>query len=440
MMVQDNVLNNAKPWAPYFQLALLALAVTIMTYFRQSLGPLQEDLRLSLLLSDNQIALIQGLMVSIPVALVSIPLGFITDRVSRSRLIVMLMALGLLAIVISAFAQSFLGLGAARIPLGIASSGVLIAAYSLVGDLVPLHQRGRAATFVAIGEKCGGPLAFALGGAVLVTYDPATAPQIGAAQLQGWSWALLWMAGLALPFLLPLLLLREQPRHHQTSSGGNLSIHVAMRMLWNYRRVVVPIQLGRATLSIADGAVIVWGAPFFARKFHLPPDQIGAIMGSILLISGILGLLFGGPLVDFYMRRGGPRLVLTCMAAIALFSIPCAFFALLPSVTIVAFVMCLFLVAGFTIATCALGLNLIVIPSELRGLNLGITIVIGAVFFTGLAPLTISLMSGALGGEHMIGTALALVCGTASVLNAAIFLFGIPKFPRANETLGEAYA
>lgn len=439
-MLKNSAINSGRNWVPYFQLILLALAVTIMTYFRQSLGPLQEDVRLSLHFSDNQIALIQGLMVSIPVALVSIPLGFISDRVSRSRLIIGLMVLGMLAIVISAFTHSFLGLAAARIPLGIASSGVLIAAYSLVGDLVPLHQRGRAATFVAIGEKCGGPIAFALGGALLVTYNPAAAPHIGAVHLQGWSWTLLWMAGLALPFLFPLLLLREQPRHHQISQGHNPPARAALRQLWNYRRVVIPIQLGRATLSIADGAVIVWGAPFFAREFHLPPDRVGAIMGTILLVSGILGLLLGGPLVDFCVRRGGPRLVMTCMAGIALFCIPCALFALLPTVSLVAFILCLFLIAGFTIATCALGLNLIVIPSELRGLNLGITIVIGAVFFTGLAPLTISLVSGALGGEHMVGPALALVCGTATVLNAAIFLFGIPKFPRANETLEEAYA
>jgi energy-converting hydrogenase Eha subunit A len=52
------------------------------------------------------------------------------------------------------------------------------------------------------------------------------------------------------------------------------------------------------------------------------------------------------------------------------------------------------------------------------------------VFFgTGLAPLTVSLLSTAMGG-NAIGQALAIVCTVAGILCASLFAFGARFFPR----------
>src|SRR2546426_882375 len=119
------------------------------------------------------------------------------------------------------------------------------------------------------------------------------------------------MGGLLVPILLLMLLLREPPRTEVVVEKPPLS--AVWPELWRYRAVAAPLQLARATLFIADGAVFVWGAPLFSRQFHLPVDRIGATMRVVLLVSGLLGPA-GGPLVDFCQRYGGPRRTMMTLA------------------------------------------------------------------------------------------------------------------------------
>jgi hypothetical protein len=53
----------------------------------------------------------------------------------------------------------------------------------------------------------------------------------------------------------------------------------------------------------------------------------------------------------------------------------------------------------------------------------------GVLLGLGLAPVSVSFLSGAIGGPAMIGNALALVGGTTSILAAATFAFGRRHFP-----------
>jgi MFS family permease len=182
---------------------------------------------------------------------------------------------------------------------------------------------------------------------------------------------------------------------------------------------------------IADGAVLVWAAPCFARRFALPPDAIGGIMGAALLTTGLLGPLLGGPLADLCQRTGGPRRTVLALIVLALLSAPAALFALAPSPAVAGIVLAVFLTLGYTLGTVALTLGTIVIPSEVRGLYLALSVTIGALFFVGVAPLVISSLADRLGGESMLGQALAIACGVASLLGALVLAFTRHYFPSA---------
>ena len=69
------------------------------------------------------------------------------------------------------------------------------------------------------------------------------------------------------------------------------------------------------------------------------------------------------------------------------------------------------------------------IPGELRGFYLGITFAVGSLTFVGLAPLLVSEISGLLGGEAMIGRALAMVCIAASLIGTTVFASSARYFP-----------
>lgn len=404
-----------------FQLILLTVAVWSMTYARFAIGPLQESMRVDLALSDNHMALLQGTAFAIPLAVSAIPLGLLFDRYSRARLCFFFVALGVAASALTALAPGTGLLFVARALLGPAVAAVLIAVYSLVADLYPPEQRGRATMVVTLGEIGGAPAAFALGGVLLV---------MTGAGPSAWRDALLWMSALLLLPLLMLLALREPPRTGIVVKDPPL--REVGRELWRYRAVLIPLFLARTMVWIADGAVLVWAAPTLTRRFALPPDEVAAIVATALLVAGLLGPIIGGPLADFCQKRGGPRRTIATLAGAALLSTPAAFFGLMPDATSAAVLLTLLLVLGFTIGTAAITVGTIVIPGELRGLYIAVTATVGALFSFAVAPPLVSLLSGALGGEAKIGEALAIVCGITSFLGAIVFARGRRHFPTAS--------
>jgi MFS family permease len=411
------------------QLLLLAAATWVAMYSRSALGPLQETIRASLSLSDNQMALLQGAAMALPMALGSIPLGLLADQVSRARMLSFFVCLSCASCVFSAVASEFSLLFIARCLAGLSSAAILIACFSLIGDLYAPEERGRASMVVASGEIFGAPAAFAIGGTLVVMVGTTPGMTLPGWELADWRWSLLWMAGLLIPIVLLTLLLREPPRSDVVREKPPL--RVVWPELWRYRTVAMPVLLARAMIWLADGAVFVWAAPTFARKFDLAPDRVGAMIGVVLLVSGLLGPVLGGPLADFCQRRGGPRQTMAALAGIALLSVPAALFAVMPSAVSAACVLAVFLTLGFTISTAGVTLSIIVIPGELRGFYLGITFTVGSLFFVGLAPLAVSMLSGFLGGEAMIGRALAIVCASAGALGAIVFGLSARILPTA---------
>jgi len=71
----------------WVQMLLLTIAAMAGSYARVTFGPLQEAIRTTLQLTDNQIAVLQGLALAVPLMVLTIPLGLAIDRYSRIRLI-----------------------------------------------------------------------------------------------------------------------------------------------------------------------------------------------------------------------------------------------------------------------------------------------------------------------------------------------------------------
>lgn len=410
------------------QLLLLAAALCAAMYGRSVIGPLQEAVRIALHFSDNQMALLQGAAMALPMALGSIPIGLLADRLSRARMMTFFVALIPISCLLSAVASQFAPLFLSRCLAGLSSAAALILSYSMIGDLYAPAERGRASMVMASGEIVGAPAAFALGGALLVLLGSGSFMRQVPWRVADWRGTLLVTGVLLIPVALLMLLLREPERKERVVEHPPL--REVWPQLWRYRVVALPILLARGMVWLADGAVFVWAAPSFARRFHLPPDRIGAIIGVVLLVSGLLGPALGGPLADFCQRRGGPRQTVTTIAAIALISMPAALFNFMPTVFSAAVVMAIFLTLGFSIATAGVALSVIVIPGELRGAYLGMAFTIGSIFFVGLAPLAVSGLSTALGGEATIGRALAFVCAVASLAGAVVFALSARFFSR----------
>ncbi len=370
-------------------------------------------MRAALAMTDNQIAILQGPALALPVVLASIPLGILIDRYSRARLLFIFALLGLLANVGTAAAASFGILALARCLVGLAAAGTGAAVFSLLSDLYAPERRGKAGMVVVLGQFGGMSAAFALGGALLARTG---------SQADAWRWAVLWQSTPLAIVTFCLLAMREPAR--TGAPAPNRRPNRAFSQLWQMRVVVAPILGGMVLIEVAVCAALVWAAPALTRNFALPPQRAGAVMATALAVSGICGPILGGILTDYCQRTGGPRRSLLVLSGFAVLSVPLSLFAVVPNdvlatILLIAFMTILgaALVAGTTAFTVA-------VPIEIRGLCISLLFGANTLFGAGLAPLAVSLLSDITGGSATIGLSLTIVTVLSNILGAAAFGYG----------------
>lgn len=400
-----------------FQMLLLTIAVFAGTYARTAVSPLQEAMRIALGLSDNQMALLQGPALALPMLVAAVPLGLLIDRYSRVRLLFMLAVVEMTGSVLTAAASNFALLFTARCVVGLAAFAINPVGLSLLADLYAPAQRGRATMAMAMGQFAGMSAAFALGGALLARSGSAP---------ERWQWTMLCLAGpLALVALL-MLVMREPPRTGLVLETP--TARAAWTELWRYRAIIAPLLGGLVMAEMAIGAILVWTAPTLSRSFELAPSRVGAIIATGLLVSGVSGPIGGGALADLCHRGGGPRLTISVLSAVALLTVPASLFAVTADTTLAGVLFVVFMTVLSAIVVTATTLLTIVIPNELHGLCMALLAGIAVLFSIALAPVTVSLLSSRMGGLDMIGKALALVCVTTSALGGVAFALGRRHF------------
>src|SRR5882762_5560032 len=220
-------------------MGVLVACVLAANYARTALGPLQEAMGRDLALSDNQVALLQGPALAIPVVVGAIPLGLVIDRYSRARLILFLATLNVLGSLLTALVSSVATLFAARALVGLAATATFTAVLSVVADLFPPHQRGRANTAMSVAQIAGMSAAFALGGALL---------ESGRAESHAWRWTMAEMSGPLVVATVFALGLREPPRSGvllEGRQGGGL------QELWSIRGILGPLLAGMVAVETA---------------------------------------------------------------------------------------------------------------------------------------------------------------------------------------------
>lgn len=394
-------------------------------YVRTAVSPLQEAMRVALSLSDNQMAILQGPIIGIPVVLASIPLGVLIDRYARARLLMVLVLLAIGGSLLTAAASTFGVLLVARCLAGLTGLAILPVVFSLLADLYPPAQRGFAMTVAIIGQVVGNSAAFALGGEFLSMADAGDG---------GWRSAMSWLVAPMVPVFLLMLALREPARTEV--EVRNPSASQVWHELQRYRGQIGPLAIGIVLAEVAIGAIIIWASPMLSRRYALPADQIGAIMGTGMLVSGVLGPCLGGPLADFCQRTGGPRRTVSVLLVLGLLSVPAGLFAFVAGAALASAMLIASMTLLLALVVMGMALFTLVIPNEIRGLCMSVLVAGEILFALAVGPPAVSLLSGALGGLETIGRALSMVCVAASALGAISFWVGRRNFSHQNSPSG----
>lgn len=413
--------------ATLIPLLLLALVATVAFTALGSFGTVQESAKAELDLSDDALALIQGLGAAVPMVLFSVPVGILVDRRNRVRLTMGLAVLWTLGTLLTAFAPSAGWLTAARMLVGIGSTGSLTAALSLCADFCAPAQRGKAMLIVNLGKALGVALGFALTGWLFGMLSDHAAPG-WLADMAPWRSTHVLLAMISAMLLVPLLLLRE-PIRREVEASTNAPFRVVAAELWSRRAFLIPLFAGQIAVVMADVAAGVWVAPVLSRDFGLSPQEFAGWVGALMFGTGVAGAILGGISADLGQKsklRGG--IILGAVIAAGL-GIPAALFPLMPSITGFAIALGVLSLCGAVTGLVVSVALTVLLPNELRGLCIGAFIAVAGLIGFGLAPWIVTRVSAFMGGETMLAEALAIVGVSVSTLSFLAFIMAMRRVP-----------
>ena len=254
------------------------------------LSPLLPLIIAGLSLSDRQAGSLQSAFILV-YALVCPVAGWLGDRMSRLRIAALGVALWSIATFASGLASTFGWLLLARAMVGIGEATYTVVTPSLLSDHYPPSRRARALSIFYAAMPFGIFLGYLLGG------------QIGARY--GWRPSFFIAGGPGLLFALALFLLRDPPRGRFDGPANpeeKLPLAAFLRVLRQRPSYFYNVA-AQTIYSFTMGGLGVWMPTYFVRERHLGVAQASTIFGALLLGTGFVGTLLGGPVGDRLAER-----------------------------------------------------------------------------------------------------------------------------------------
>jgi MFS family permease len=423
-MKQESIVHRKFAAGPLVVLSLLVGASWCM---QQSFGTVQEAAKAELHLSDNQLGLLQGLAVSIPIAVLAVPIGRLIDRGNRMRLMIVLAMLWTAGTLLTAFAPGFATLFVARMIAGLGATCAVGAAISIGADLCAPESRGRAMLILTIGKWAGTAAAFALAGGLYALFLHGGGVWASAG-LSPWRAAHLVLGILSLLLTVPALFLRE-PARHEVEAGEHAPLRVVLHELAARRAFLIPLFIGQIGVAMVDVAASIWVAPVLTRDYGLTADHFGGTVGAIVFGVGIAGSVAGGLLADRGQRSGRRGGILSSALVFAALGIPAALFSVMPGASACQTMFGLLILSGTVCGLVTAATLSVLIPNELRGVCLGAFIAIAGVIAFGIAPSLVTGLAGLMGSGAHLGAPLAIVGVVVGIVSTIAFWIAIRNAP-----------
>lgn len=306
-------------WYVVFVLLLLNVSSFIDRQVMALLvGPIKADLGIS----DTQIGLLLGPAFALTFAFSGLLIGRLVDRGNRVAIIAWGVAAWSVMCTACGVANTFGQLFAARFGVGIGEATLSPSANSLITDYFPPDKLATAMSIYTSGVFIGSGLAYLIGGLVVEavgTATPSNIPLFG--EVQAWQFVLI-LVGLPGLLLALLTLTIREPRRQQNASPVHAA-SISEVVAWHRRhaRAFLTFGLGIAVYATVNFGTAFWFPEFFIRTHGWSSGKVGVIMGGATLIFGVVGVLAGGRLADWFRKRGredGNLIVLVISAIVSI--------------------------------------------------------------------------------------------------------------------------
>ncbi len=237
-------------------------------------------------------------------ALAQVPAGWLADRFGARGMMTGFVLLWSACTVLTGLAANFAMLIAARLLFGLAQAGCYPTSSSLLKRWVPLKSRGRASSFVAVGGRLGGVIAPLLTAWLLVEY-------------------LSWRQVFLLYGLSGLLVAADYWRTIRENPAEHLWCNEEEKALTGTEPAKGPQPFPPLLGLMKSGSmwlmcVLQWGVnigwvflitwlPTYLQDVKGVDEKTSGLMGTGVLLVGMIGMLAGGRATDWLVQRLGLR-------------------------------------------------------------------------------------------------------------------------------------
>jgi len=359
-------LTYPKPKYAWTLLAFLTIAYVSSFIDRYILGLLIDPIKADTGASDTQMGLLSSAFTWV-YALAALPLGFLVDRRSRTKLVAIGVFLWSLATLWTGLAKSFVQLFAARMSVGIGEAVLSPAAFSMIGDSFPKERRGLPIAVYSMALVIGASIANLLSGFILKWAErvgEVALPIFG--EIATWQFIFIIVGLPGLLIAAVFLFLREPPRIESSpregASLGNAFSWIGTRA----PTFLTFVSIFMCMVAIAYGQF--FNAPMFSRTWGWEASNYAILNGLSILAISPLTYVIAGRLSDKRVASGDFAAPLK-LAILGLFvMIPTAVIAPLMPEGWMAFGVFCFTTVGIGLVS-ATGVNalLAIVPGDVRG-------------------------------------------------------------------------
>src|SRR5512142_899242 len=180
-------------------LAMLCFVYVLNFLDRQLLAILAKPIQDTLHVTDGQLGLIGGFYFALFYCFISIPVGYLADKTSRSKVLAAACVIWSGATMACGLAANYLQFAVARMTVGFGEAGGVPPSYAIISDYFPPSRRGTALGIFNTGPGIGAALGVAFGATIAAAFS--------------WRDAFLVLGGVGIfAAVAALLIVREPPR------------------------------------------------------------------------------------------------------------------------------------------------------------------------------------------------------------------------------------
>lgn len=289
-------------------LAMLCFVYVLNFLDRQLLAILSKPIQDTLHFTDGQLGLIGGFYFAAFYCFISIPVGYLADKTSRSKVLALACAIWSGATMSCGFAVNYLQFAVARMTVGFGEAGGVPPSYAIISDYFPPHRRGTALGIYNIGPGLGAALGVAFGASIAATYS--------------WRYAFVVLGGVGIFAAVAALLIVREP-----ARGGLDAVATKTMPQSGFRETFVMFfsRKSLVLMSFASGItqLIVYGMQnftvlFLMREKGMTLHEVAAYYSLVALFAMTGSMVVTGLLVDRFAKRSKaayaaiPAISLTC--------------------------------------------------------------------------------------------------------------------------------